>query len=161
MCRWRAATQRRCLGIPAKPTPVDDLAGRYTQSNSTSRPESTNACQLQQRPSPADGGLFKWHCFRLCQPRERTFLMSSSACRAESRYRSPLSMRLVESMTRSNPGIANSRIWKPRTTLSEKSGAEWAPFTYWGIRSAPAWTVPRPSRQFARFPGADPGLSRN
>ena len=45
-------------------------------------------------------------------------------------------------MSRSSPGTARSRIWRPRTTWSARFGAGRALLTCWAIRSAAAWTAP-------------------
>ena len=83
--------------------------------------------QLQQRPSPAGGGIFKRHWFRYWQPRGAN--LPPVVVRLPDGTQ--MSIAAIEaphgSMSRSSPGIARSRIWTPRTTWSAKYGAGWAP----------------------------------
>ncbi len=97
---------------------------------------SAGACQLQQRPSPAEGGILKRHWFRYWQPRGAnlppvTVRLSDGSLQSVI-VAIDLPYRVEEQI---QVGTAPSKIWRPPTMSWAKSGAGWARHTCWVIRS--------------------------
>lgn len=99
------------------------------------------AGQLQQRPSPAGGGLLKRHWWRYWQPRganlppvlvrlpdgtEKSMTAVEAPRRVDNRFR---------------PGIARSKICRLPIMWLDKSGLESVQRFFWRIRSGQGWTV--------------------
>jgi hypothetical protein len=100
------------------------------------------AGQLQQRPSPAGGGIFKRHWFRYFQPIGANLppivvpMQDGSLI-----FRSPRSRSLDASTSSFSRGTARSKISIRRTTSWDSCGREAARAFCWAIRFADGWTA--------------------
>ena len=100
------------------------------------------AGQLQQRPSPAGGGIFKRHWFRYYQPRGANLPPVSSGCRMARRCRSLRSK--CRTGRRADPVLGLLVQGSGYVGLRRRPGvgATGAAISCWAIRFAPAWTAP-------------------
>lgn len=100
------------------------------------------AGQLQQRPSPAGGGISSGTGLSIFSRGERTSRPWSCPCRTAARCRSLRSRCRTGSMSRSNRGTAHSRTWTPPITSWDKCGPRSARFTCLAIRSGARMDCP-------------------